>query len=201
MSSVFRLPSIVAVLCLTATSLWSADRPAGWGGMSEGYVFERDTETKHGGSSSGLIRSTVEAPGKNATFVQKFKAENYLNRRVRFSGFLKLDGVNAGCYLWMRVDGQEMLNLAFDNMSTRRIKGTNDWTKCEIVLDVPQNAESITLGASLTGTGKLWTDDFALELVGLEVNSTDMKIPQRPNNQPAVTPNARKEIANPDFEK
>jgi len=201
MSATIRFSYIVSAIALAsmATELRSADRPAGWGGMSEGYAFERDKDIKHGGTASGLIRSTVDAPPRNATYVQRIQADNYRSRRVRFSGYLKLDGADAGSYLWMRVDSQDMLGLAFDNMSTRQLKGNNDWTKCEIVLDVPQNAESITLGASLTGTGKLWVDDFAIEFVAADVNSTDMKISPRPYDQP-VTGKLRKELANPDFE-
>ena len=73
----------------------------------------------------------------------------------------------------MRVDGarkDEML--AFDNMQDRAIKGTIDWKKYEIVLDVPENSEMVAFGLLLSGKGQVWMDDLQFEVVGKDVPTT-----------------------------
>ena len=163
-----------------------AERPTGWGGMTEGYEFEKDSNVKHGGSASGTIRSTADAPTQPAICVQRILADNYRNKRVRLSGYLKTEGGESRNSLWMRVDSHNRSGLAFDNMAGRKIRGTSDWVRCEIVLDVPQDATSITLGALLAGKGQMWVDDVKLESVTNEVQTTDMKPEPRPYDPPTL---------------
>jgi erythromycin esterase len=62
--------------------------------------------------------------------------------------------------------------MAFDNMTTRRILGTRDWTRFEIVLDIPASAIGIAFGFFLSGTGIAWVDDLKMEIVGNDVGVT-----------------------------
>ncbi len=59
-------------------------------------------------------------------------------------------------------------------MGNRPIKGTGDWKRYEIVLDVPGNSINIAFGILLTGKGKVWMDDLQFEVVGKDVPTTDM---------------------------
>ena len=73
----------------------------------------------------------------------------------------------------MRVDGAKKdETLAFDNMQDRAIKGTTDWKKYEIVLDVPENSEMVAFGLLLSGKGQVWMDDLQFEVVGKDVPTT-----------------------------
>jgi len=74
--------------------------------------------------------------------------------------------------LWLRVDGPKSEPLAFDNMQERAIKGDTDWTKYEIVLDVPDHAAEIAFGLLLSGKGQVWMDDLKFEVVGKDVPTT-----------------------------
>jgi tetratricopeptide (TPR) repeat protein len=70
----------------------------------------------------------------------------------------------------MRVDGldKDSKSLAFDNMAypvDRSVAGTTNWNQYEIVLDVPEEASVICFGFLLSGTGALWGDDLAFELL------------------------------------
>jgi hypothetical protein len=76
------------------------------------------------------------------------------------------NGITSG--LWMRVDDGQM-TLAFDNMYDRPFAGTNDWTQVSVVLDVPENAIGITMGVIFNAEGRLFVDDLALQVVGLDV--------------------------------
>jgi len=90
--------------------------------------------------------------------------------------------------MWMRVDGPEKAILAFDNMESRIVSGTTDWTRYEIVLDVPQSSIAIAFGFFLGGSGKVWGDDFRIEKVDVTVPTT------------STSPGMPKAPVNPDFE-
>ena len=70
----------------------------------------------------------------------------------------------------MRIDP----SIAFDNMESKGIVGTTDWTKYEIVLFVPKDATSISYGVLLDGTGQIWFKDIQLEIVDDAIPETGL---------------------------
>jgi hypothetical protein len=58
-----------------------------------------------------------------------------------------------------------MKSLSFDNMQDRPVTGTSDWTRCEIVLDVPEESGTLNFGALISGTGKIWFDNISFEIL------------------------------------
>jgi hypothetical protein len=60
-----------------------------------------------------------------------------------------------------------------DGMRSRPIRGTTDWTRYEIVLDVPRAAPFISFGVSLVGGGHVWFDDFRFDAVDASVPTTE----------------------------
>ena len=82
----------------------------------------------------------------------------------RLSGYLKTRDVAEWSGLWLRVDGPNSM-LAFDNMSSRPVKGTTGWSRYEVVLDVPEAALRLAFGPVLLGTGQVWADDLTLDVV------------------------------------
>ncbi len=150
--------------------------PRGWKGGSpneRAYASGIDRAVVHGGRASALVRMTGARPLDPGTLVQSVRAEPYRGRRIRFSGFIRTEGANGGAGLWMRVDGTDAI-LAYDNMSSRRIRWTRDWQEAEIVLDVAPESRTITFGLILIGDGKVWLDDVRIEAVGKDVSSTDL---------------------------
>jgi len=71
----------------------------------------------------------------------------------------------------MRID-KDSKQLAFDNMQSRPIKGTTDWQKYGVVLDVPQDATGVFSGVLLGGTGQVWISNPKFEVVGAAVQTT-----------------------------
>jgi AraC-like DNA-binding protein len=62
------------------------------------YQMGIDRETFHKGQASGFLKSvTAESKEEFATMMQQFKAENYLGKRMKLSGFLKSKGVDGFC--------------------------------------------------------------------------------------------------------
>ena len=131
--------------------------------------------------SSGVDRKkamTIKSIDKNidgfGTLMQNFSPDKYLGKRIRMSGYMKSKNVETWSGFWLRVDkAGSQTSLAFDNMQDRPIKGTTEWKKYEIVLDVPSEATNIGFGALLDGTGQIWFDKLNFEIVDKSVPITD----------------------------
>ena len=182
--------SIILALLITFGSMAVAgdSLPEGWmAGNPKDYDIGVDSGAGHGDGVAAYIKSKTETPENFGTIVQSFSAEKYLGKRVRMSAFVKADKIEEWAGLWMRVDGtgKEEMALSFDNMQSRPIKGTLDWKKYEIVLDIPGNSKNITFGILLSGPGQAWLDDFNFEVVTEEVpvtGQTQNKPPQEPKS-------------------
>ena len=73
--------------------------------------------------------------------------------------------------LFMRIDGSDT-ELAVDAMQGRPVLATTDWHQVLVVLDVPSNAVGMSLGAVFNGSGQLFVDDLALDIVDVSVPTT-----------------------------
>ncbi|MGE3466563.1 MAG: hypothetical protein AB7J13_06485 [Pyrinomonadaceae bacterium] len=140
------------------------------------YQFTLDGSVKRQGKWSLSVRSLVpNATAPNNTFVQQqINVEAYRNRRVRFSVFAKtLDVENVN--FWMQISAVNMVVLNDDRMKGRELKGSSDWSRYDIAMDVPISSSIVVLGVSMTGSGQLWIDDLKFEEVGFDVPVTGHK--------------------------
>jgi hypothetical protein len=178
---------LVAGTVLAAAVAASAQTPKGWfaaGSNPKDYRMTVDRTMAHGGKASASLKSAVAVPAGFGTLMQTFKANAYLGKRVRMSGYVRAQDVKNWAGLWMRVDGARGEPLGFDNMQNRAIKGSSDWRKYEIVLEVPESAQEIAFGLLLTGAGQAWMDDLAFEVVGTDVPTTGPKMGKGPSPAP-----------------
>jgi len=182
--SVIRLFSFLLFCCLSL----QAAAPTGWflaGSKPAFYDTGVDAQVSYNGHPSAYLKSKESQIDGFGTLMQDFRAEHYLGKRVRFSVFVKTADVQAWAGLWMRID-KDSQQLAFDNMQNRPIKGTTDWQKYDVVLDVPQNATGIFFGVLLDGTGQVWISNAKFEIVQPEVQTTGGSIapamPDEPSN-------------------
>jgi len=128
------------------------------------------------GNASGQIAALSDGQSFGS-LTQSVRADSLRGKRVRFTAWVKTrevgqPGSQNGASLWMRVDGGGG-SLGFDNMSTRSVRGTSDWTRHSIVLDVPDDAVGILLGMLLNSTGDAWVDDATLEIVDTQLPTTN----------------------------
>ncbi|MBV9230130.1 MAG: hypothetical protein JOZ18_12510 [Chloroflexi bacterium] len=152
------------------------------GSHPQDYELGIDTITTYQGKNSAYIKSAVAEPEGFATIRQVFKADKYRNKRLRFSGMIKSEGVEGQANLWMRVNGPKE-SLSFDNMKNRPIKGTTDWQKYELVLDAPEVSVFIAFGFALEGKGQVWLSDVHFEAVETDIPVTGY--PQEYPDEPA----------------
>ena len=164
------------LVVLLAASASIAAAQSGWfkaGKSPEEYDMGTDTKVAYTGTSSGYIRGSKADSKSFGTYMQMFDAGEYRGKRVRLSAYVKSENIENWAGVWMRVD-RDQKSTAFDNMQNRAIKGTQPWTRHEIVLDVDAKATKIAFGILLSGNGSVWIDDVALDVVSDQVPVTDM---------------------------
>ncbi len=149
----------------------------GWimaGSKPKSYTATVDPANARGSHRTVLYKSVEEVKDGFGTMMQKIKADKYKGKRIRLSAYVKAEDVKGSSGLWMRVDGSVLVNvLAFDNMNDRAIKGTLDWKKYSVVLDVPaKDSNVVAFGFILAGSGKLWVSEMAFETVDKSVPVT-----------------------------
>ena len=152
---------------------------SGWlvaGSRPQDYAVELEPEGGRDGTLAASLRTRAEGspPDGFVTLMRWVPPQDYRGKRLRLSAWIKAEGVEEWSGLWMRIDGPEPEGvLGFDNMRRRPIRGTRDWRRYEVVLDVATEATRVNYGILLHGAGRVWVDDFRLETVGPEVEVTD----------------------------
>jgi len=149
--------------------------PFGWlwtGTSLENYGLFYDTKCIRSGTRSMSLLSVSALSTKFASLQQSIEARNYAGKRVRFTAFVRTNRVRGWSGIWLRADTPTRQAAAFDNMSDRKIEGSVEWRQYHIVLDIPDNSMYINYGILLHGTGQIWIDDCAFEIVGDSVQTT-----------------------------
>jgi hypothetical protein len=113
-----------------------------------------------------------------AKFGERCRVTTYLGKRIKFSAFVKADGLQNWAGLWARVD-KGHTSVAFDNMQNRPIKGATGWSRYEVVLDVPEDATGIAFGILVNGSGTAWINGANFEIVGTDVSTTSTLSPPK----------------------
>ncbi|MFV0304439.1 MAG: multiprotein-bridging factor 1 family protein [Moheibacter sp.] len=155
------------------------------GSKKESYTIGLDKSVYKTGNSSAYIESKDEKIKGFGTLMQSCSAENYLGKRVKMTAYIKSKDIKNRAGMWMRVDSrQPKKTLSFDNMKERPIKGTTNWTKYEIILDVPEESGMLNYGVLINGTGKVWFDNVRFEIVDkASVKSTSKPVKlKKPTN-------------------
>ncbi|MBM3117324.1 glyoxalase superfamily protein [Jeongeupia naejangsanensis] len=169
--------------------------PEGWlkaGSRPELYLMGVDQAARHQGQHPAVVRCILSGeagriydkdPGFG-TLMQMAKAEAYRGKHLRLRAQLRCEDATSA-QMWLRIDSKFTRAIRFDNMDNRPLRGTRDWTPAEIVLSVPEEAEHISFGFFVTGTGTAWASGFTLETVGseqVETGARAMQVLEAPSN-------------------
>ena len=187
----FKSILILSVVSLMIFGFTTNELPKNWfksGSKSESYKVATDSIIFQSGKKSVSIASLDSSIEGFETIMQSCSARNFLGTRIKMTGYIKSENVADWAGMWLRIDSKTQgESLGFDNMQDRPIIGNSDWTKCEIVMDVP--AESITLnfGALISGTGKIWFDNVSFEILDnaspkISDALNSMPLPEKPQN-------------------
>jgi hypothetical protein len=170
-------PILTLAAALLAPGPASAQVPAGWQAVTDGsaeYTVSSDGSRRDGGQgfAGATIKANVPSPRGSAMLAQSIRADQFRGKRIRLSGYLKTVGVNEGtAVLFMRVDGDGVVQTS-DYMQNRPLMMNTDWSKQDIVLDVPRSAIGVTYGFLLGGSGQAWLDEVQIDVVGDDVPTT-----------------------------
>ena len=151
--------------------------PDKWTQGGIGYSLKLDTSEKKSGNNSILLEAPADK-GEDSfgTAAVTFPAV-YEGKEIELRGFLKLKNVSGGfAGLWLRIDGDSGV-LQFDNMMSRQIAGSSDWTEYSIKLPLPADGNTIFIGALLTGKGQLWADDLQVLIDGKDMAEAKVRPP------------------------
>jgi len=162
---------------------------SGWlvaGSRPQDYRVELEEE----GGRQGTLAASLGSRGQDSppegfvTLMRWIDARPYQGKRVRLSAWVKAESIEGWAGLWMRVDDDDAdRSIAFDNMEDRAVRGTRDWRRYEVVVDVAPEGDRVSYGILLSGKGTAWVDDFQLEVVDRDVPATDQIGPVgRPRN-------------------
>ena len=173
----FGLSLVLVVLGFVAMSY---NLPEGWakgGTQPDKYEMGTDPGSGHKGANAATIKSITRDLRGSGMLLQNVSADNYKGKRVRLTGNLRSADLDKWAGLWVRIDGKNTKQrLAFDDMADRPVKGTSDWVKCKIVLDVPATAANISYGAVLNGSGQIWFDNLKFDVVSNSMPTTDKPV-------------------------
>jgi C-terminal processing protease CtpA/Prc len=150
--------------------------PTGWNIWgSKKYLVKTDSTTKHSSKYSVSIEST-DSVQENAFggFSYQIPAK-YAGSQIELRAFIKMQNVSNGSIgLVLKIEGNSGL-LGFDNMLSKNIQGTSNWTMYSVQLPLPEKAKTITIGAILAGKGKINVDDFQILIDGKDLSKAIIK--------------------------
>lgn len=134
------------------------------------YKLQVDSIVKHSGNNSMLIEFVGEKTEKSFGSCAFSIPGNYQGNQIELRAYMKLENVaNGPIGLMLRIDGEGGL-LKLDNMQQKNIQGTSDWALYSVKFPLPEEAKTIFVAALLSGTGKLWVDDFQLLIDGEDIS-------------------------------
>jgi serine/threonine protein kinase len=183
-------PALMSLLALSSAEVRSfqvADKnaawqlPQGWSATQskpDEYRVGVDRQFLFQGKASLFLTSLVPDPRGSVSVMQQFRAEKYRGKRVRLSGSFQFVGVARGYITLFTMSGGET-----EKARGAGVSGTNSWKKHNIVMDVPDTADSIRIVVSLGGAGTLWASSLTFDVVGTQVPLTEgSRPPLNPQN-------------------
>lgn len=86
-------------------------------------------------------------------------------KKIGLTAFIKTKNVSKNVGLWCQLLDKDNKQIGFSSLETERIfiKGTSEWTKYTVSLQLDTDVKKLLLGGFLKGTGQVWYDDFKIE--------------------------------------
>jgi hypothetical protein len=135
--------------------------------------FEASADTKVTFRGKPTARLQTDVPRADlASLIQSVDAEQYRGKRIRLATYAKTKGVEGWTGAWVRVDSNHSRFRSYEDTHNVNLQGDRDWTALSIVLDIPEDAQTIDFGLSQEGTGTSWFGPVSVETVSPTVKTT-----------------------------
>jgi hypothetical protein len=141
------------------------------------YLAElRRGEGCHSRAGCAVVMVPRNVPRPVGNLMQSFSAAAYTGKTVRLRAWLRLEtffmttfGIRLPdpedrAQMWLNVERANHRNGFSDNMDERPVRVTN-WTMCEIVGEIAEDARFINFGVMSIGGGRVWVDDVSFEVL------------------------------------
>lgn len=177
----YLLRSILITTATLAFLSFDFDKAEGWGragSKPDSYDMGIDKGAGMDGKNCASIKSKDKRIEGFGTLMQNFSPDKYIGKKIRMAGYMRSKDVEKKAGFWLRIDKTDSKTI-LDNMHDRPVKGNTEWTKYEIVLEVPETAKNIAFGALLSGTGQIWFDNLSFEIANDSVPTT-----KKPKEEP-----------------
>jgi hypothetical protein len=135
--------------------------PPGWFVTAPPNDADQWAELRRSGCRSNrgcaVVRTPENAPIHVGGLEQTFSASEYRGKSVRLTAWIRMESADPEdrAQMWLSVDKSEGL--------TDQPVRSGQWTRCEIVTHVDDDATSIRFGLMSFGRGRAWVDDITIE--------------------------------------
>ena len=174
MNKIYLLITIILMGCLTASGAgenidfgFEKPEPAGWSTGGEGFRVKLDKKEAAGGKQSLCFSFEKEiidiSRGAFGFAAAQVPAAPFRGKRIRLWTKMKTRDLKGYFPLFMRATaGGDPVSAAA--LPYRQApKGSGEWKKYSVEMDIPREAETLYFGARMRGSGTGWVDDFSIE--------------------------------------
>ena len=160
----------------------------------KGYKCVTSETEKHSGGRSLLIEQIDSAGGDQYASMTNVIPAKYIGNKIEFRIYLKFENVKNFVDAMIRIDNADHNPVEFKTLQDQKIHGTRDWQLYSVRLNIPKDAHTIYVAATLAGPGKLWMDDAQVLIDGKDIseapvdpvyNQRQVKYPPFDNNTAA----------------
>ena len=122
----------------------------------------RDT----GGCAVMIAPAIPAAPDSVGNLMQSFRAAAYRGKTVRLRAWVRVEagGPEDRAQMWLRVDRPNGKVGFLEDMDGRPVRSA-EWTSCEIVAEIDDDAQFVDFGIRSMGRGRVWVDDVSFDVV------------------------------------
>ncbi|MBR9660379.1 MULTISPECIES: AraC family transcriptional regulator [Bacillus cereus group] len=140
------------------------------GGRNPGnYILYNDINVKYTNEVSKKLYSLENHQGYGTSYCFLDK-HLYVGKRVKFSGMIMTKSVKEYAGLWIRAEQQEKDIWEVYHINSNSLSVENSWKEYFVILDVPKNIETLSVGVSLKSTGHIWFSSMSVEIVDKKNN-------------------------------
>ena len=152
------------------------------------FAFAGDVQTAQPvgwnqlGNVSAMIDSVEKRSGRYSVLIERVNDEgiggaiyyyvpaNFTGRNIEVKAWLKGEGTSNFVGLMLLFDDESNI-AAVDAVRRQNTSTPDDWTEFSVTARLPEDTETIRIGAIINGTGKLWVDDFRVLIDGKDITS------------------------------
>jgi hypothetical protein len=140
------------------------DIPARWKQDGVGPIYRLDPKTVRRGRHSMHIafKDGMNKEGYAGT-IQTINIRRFAGKRLTLSGQLRRSSEKSIVGIWALVAGANKEKLSYQNSYEQPMRGTQLWSKHNLMIDLPKAATTLKVGAAIyQSDGEMWVDDMRM---------------------------------------